>query len=155
MANIKISEPAKPLSYYTDILHNENKYDKVSNYSTHTMRVLIIDNDTVSGRIMLSQLGYLNIFDLKLATTARIEQIHSFSPHLIIMDINLSEISGLDLILNLRLDSTVFKTPIIVVSALDPSYHEASALNAGANIYIKKPYKTELLLKEVLKAVSS
>jgi response regulator RpfG family c-di-GMP phosphodiesterase len=80
------TETIKPLSYYTDILSKERKDDNKNEESI--IRLLIIENDIISARIMLYQLGRLHLFDIKLASVGKegLELMNSFSPQIIVMD---------------------------------------------------------------------
>lgn len=66
-------------------------------------------------------------------------------PDLVLMDIQLPEMSGLDAIRAIRADSRTAQIPIIAVTALAmPNDHEA-CLRAGANAYISKPVRLKAL----------
>jgi CheY-like chemotaxis protein/two-component sensor histidine kinase len=67
-------------------------------------------------------------------------------PHLILLDMHLPDISGLELLRHLRADPATMGIPIIVVSADATSQQIDEALRAGAVRYLTKPVDvTELL----------
>jgi two-component system cell cycle response regulator DivK len=70
-------------------------------------------------------------------------------PGLILMDIQLPNISGLEAIRRLRADAATAATPIIAITSFALSGDEQKAKAAGANAYLAKPYSPFDLLKLV------
>lgn len=64
---------------------------------------------------------------------------HAFGPDLVIMDIQLPNISGLDLITTLRADAALSSVPILAVTAYAGKGDEEKIRSAGANDYLAKP----------------
>jgi two-component system cell cycle response regulator DivK len=60
-------------------------------------------------------------------------------PSLILMDIQLPEISGLEITRRLRGDNRAQHIPIVAVTAFATEWHEREALDSGCNAYILKP----------------
>ena len=67
----------------------------------------------------------------------------SFGPDIILLDIMLPEISGLEVLRRIRKTS---KIPVIMVSARGETYDKVNGLDAGADDYISKPFEIEELL---------
>jgi two-component system cell cycle response regulator DivK len=67
-------------------------------------------------------------------------------PDLILMDIQLPKLSGLDATRRLRADARTARTPIIVVTSFALSGDDRKALEAGASAYLAKPYSPRELL---------
>lgn len=65
---------------------------------------------------------------------------------LILLDMNLPDIDGLDLIKEIR---TKLYTPIIVISAVDLESYIISAINLGADDYIIKPFSLAILQAKI------
>jgi two-component system cell cycle response regulator DivK len=70
-------------------------------------------------------------------------------PGLILMDIQLPSISGLEAIRRLRADAATAATPIIAITSFALSGDEQKAKAAGATAYLAKPYSPFDLLKLV------
>jgi two-component system cell cycle response regulator DivK len=68
-------------------------------------------------------------------------------PGLILMDIQLPKISGLEAIRRLRAEAATAKTPIIAITSFALSGDEQKAKAAGATAYLAKPYSPFDLLK--------
>ncbi len=74
----------------------------------------------------------------------------SYNPDLIILDLGLPDMDGMDVIKSIRQDSSV---PIIVLSARADERDKVMALDLGANDYVTKPFGTEELLARVRAAL--
>lgn len=68
-------------------------------------------------------------------------------PGLILMDIQLPKISGLEAIRRLRADPATAATPVIAITSFALSGDDAKAKAAGATAYLAKPYSPFDLLK--------
>jgi len=75
-------------------------------------------------------------------------------PDLILMDVQLPRMSGLDVTRALRLDPATADVPIIVVTSFALSGDDQRALAAGASAYIAKPYSPRELLALIRKFLS-
>ena len=72
-------------------------------------------------------------------------------PDLILMDIQLPKISGLDAIKRIRAQAPTATTPIIAITSFALSGDDQKAKEAGATAYLAKPYSPFELLKLVRK----
>jgi two-component system cell cycle response regulator DivK len=70
-------------------------------------------------------------------------------PGLILMDIQLPKISGLEAIRRIRAEAATATTPIIAITSFALSGDEQKAKEAGATAYLAKPYSPFDLLKLV------
>jgi two-component system, cell cycle response regulator DivK len=67
-------------------------------------------------------------------------------PDLILMDVQLPKLSGLDATRQIRADPRTAKIPLIVVTSFALSGDEQKAKDAGASAYIAKPYSPRELV---------
>ena len=67
-------------------------------------------------------------------------------PDLILMDIQLPKISGLDATRKLRAEAATANTPIIAITSFALSGDDLKAKEAGATAYLAKPYSPRELL---------
>ena len=72
-------------------------------------------------------------------------------PDLILMDIQLPKLSGLDATRKLRADPATANTPIITITSFALSGDEQKAKEAGATAYMAKPYSPFDLLTLIRK----
>jgi two-component system cell cycle response regulator DivK len=80
--------------------------------------------------------------------TARREQ-----PDLILMDIQLPKVSGIDATRTLRQEPATAATPIIAITSFALAGDEQKAKQAGATAYLAKPYSPRDLLEMIRKLV--
>jgi two-component system, OmpR family, KDP operon response regulator KdpE len=114
-------------------------------------RVLVIEDELPMRRaldIALSARGY----DVQVVDNggAGLDAALSRPPDLIILDLGLPDIDGVDVARRLRGDSAV---PIIVVSAREAEEVKVAALDAGADDYVTKPFGMEELLARLRSAL--
>jgi two-component system cell cycle response regulator DivK len=74
-------------------------------------------------------------------------------PDLVLMDIQLPKISGLDATRQLRADPRTAGVPVIVVTSFALSGAENKAKAAGATAYLAKPYSPRELLAKIREIV--
>jgi two-component system, cell cycle response regulator DivK len=72
-------------------------------------------------------------------------------PDLILMDIQLPKISGIEAMRMLRANGATATTPIVAITSFALSGDEKSAREAGANAYLAKPYSPFQLLELIRK----
>ncbi|WP_264573716.1 MULTISPECIES: response regulator [unclassified Sphingobium] len=73
----------------------------------------------------------------------------AFQPDLIITDIQLPHVNGLDLIASFRADAALTETPIMAVTAYAAPGDEARIREAGANAYVSKPISVLMFMNVV------
>ena len=74
-------------------------------------------------------------------------------PDLILMDIQLPKISGMEAMRRLRADAATAGTPIIAITSFALSGDEQKAKEAGATAYLAKPYSPRDLLAKIRELV--
>jgi two-component system cell cycle response regulator DivK len=89
----------------------------------------------------------IEAFDGEAGVAAALEQ----RPDLILMDIQLPKISGLEAIRRLRAQPATAATPIIAITSFALSGDDRKAKEAGATDYLTKPYSPFDLLKLIRK----
>jgi two-component system cell cycle response regulator DivK len=75
------------------------------------------------------------------------------APDLILMDIQLPKLSGLDATRRLRAEPRTAAVPIIVITSFALSGDDQKAKDAGASAYMAKPYSPRELLQMIRKFV--
>lgn len=112
-----------------------------------TPHILIIDDDPSIRRLLAMTLAFAG-FMTETAATAK-EGLKKGSDehfHLILLDLGLPDMSGVQFLERYRLDS---QTPVIVVSAIHDETDKIAALNAGADDYVTKPFNTDELIARI------
>ena len=103
-------------------------------------RVLIVEDNKADVRLLkdiLERRGYetLQTGDGLEAIKLALEHL----PDLILMDIQLPEISGFEVTQRLRGDNRSRHIPIVAVTAFAMGWHERETLDSGCDAYIAKP----------------
>jgi len=74
---------------------------------------------------------------------------------LVITDINMPDINGLELISFIRKSELHKKTPVLIISTQSSERDRARGLSLGANGYLLKPFTPEALQDEVWRVLAS
>jgi len=81
------------------------------------------------------------------------DQLESNSIDLIILDLILPDMNGYDLYRSFRLDSRTSATPIVMLTQRDSMPEEYYGRMIGADAYLKKPFKANILLDELRRLI--
>lgn len=110
-------------------------------------RILIIEDETKIARFVELELVHEG-YETQKAFDGRtgLELAESGDFDLIILDIMLPELNGLEVLRRLRKSSNV---PVIMLTARDAVMDKVSGLDLGANDYITKPFAIEELLARI------
>lgn len=110
-------------------------------------RIIIVEDDfTIQKQLktLLSGNGYEVSAVTDFSNT--IEQIKSFLPHLVLLDIKLPGNSGFDICSQIRAFSDM---PIIFVTSSNTDMDELNSIMLGGDAFITKPYNTAILLAKI------
>jgi len=115
--------------------------DQVSSHEqANGFQVLIVEDHGIALDAMVNYLQTLH-YDV-LAARSGVEALamaREHEPDLILMDIQMPEMDGLEAIQTLRQQAELARTPIIALTALAMPGDRERCLQAGANVYISKP----------------
>jgi two-component system KDP operon response regulator KdpE len=110
-------------------------------------RILVVEDDVAIGNLIKMTLNTQNYeYDLAPDGKSALQKALSMNPDVIILDLGLPDMDGVDLIHKIR---SWAQTPIIVVSARGEEYDKINALDAGADDYVTKPFSVEELLARI------
>lgn len=114
-------------------------------------RKLLITDDVPANRAMLiALLGGLG-FDIVEASNGKesLEAMQRSRPDLVVTDVTMPVMDGLEATRRMRADPLLAKLPTIVVSATFLEQDRLAALEAGANVFLAKPIDQHRLLDEI------
>ncbi len=80
-----------------------------------------------------------------------LDRAHETKPAIILMDIQMPGMNGLEATRQIRADEQLAQTPIIALTALAMPGDKQRCLNAGANVYLSKPVNIKQLVGEIEK----
>jgi two-component system response regulator ArlR len=107
------------------------------------MKLLIVEDDAGISDFVIPELEHEG-YETCLAVTGReaLEKFEKEKPDLILLDIMLPELNGLEVLRRIRAKSTV---PVILETARGETIDKINGLNLGADDYISKPFEIEEL----------
>ena len=108
-------------------------------------RILLVEDDEALARGIVMALAALEREIQSAASVREARVALSATLDLIILDINLPDGNGLDLLRALRAEGV--QTPVILLTANDMEMDEVVGLEAGANDYITKPFSLAVQLR--------
>ncbi|GMR21705.1 MAG: hypothetical protein BMS9Abin37_0019 [Acidobacteriota bacterium] len=113
-------------------------------------RVLVVD-DVELNRSMLSRRLERRGFEVELAEGGKeaLELIRERTYDIVLLDIMMPEVSGYDVLEEVRKDKTPLELPIIMATAKDQGEDVVSAFKLGANDYITKPIDFPVALARI------
>lgn len=113
-------------------------------------KILLVDDEPDILEIIsysLKNAGY-NVYTAKNGIEA-IKQTEKIEPHLIILDVMMPEMDGIEACEIIRNTQKIKHTLIAFLSARGEDYSQIAGFNAGADDYITKPIKPKILLSKV------
>ncbi len=115
-------------------------------------RILIVEDNELNLKLFrdLLEAHDFETIETKNGNEA-IELVRSKHPDLILMDIQLPEISGLDVTKKIKADKNINTIPIIAVTAFAMKDDEEKILRAGCEAYISKPISIGHFLETIRK----
>jgi len=120
-------------------------------------RILVIDDDPAMQeliRAILERWGFELITALNVASAVEILRQKPL-PDLVLLDMMLPDIDGLELLRQIRETKVFDNLPVIIVSAMADSDRIRKGLDMGADRYITKPAISHNLLKTVQEVLKS
>ena len=115
-----------------------------------SLKILVVDDDLDIIEILKYNLNNSGYF-VKSAKNGikAIKKAKKFLPDIILMDVMMPGISGIEACSEIRKIDQLRNTIIIFLSARSEDYTQISAYDAGADDYISKPVKPKILLKKI------
>jgi pilus assembly protein CpaE len=126
--------------------HNISTEERVSGKE----RILLVDDDPnilQALGLTLKRFGYI-VLPVQDAAEA-LAKLNSFKPDLIILDVMMPKMGGLELSQRLQNNPATASIPILMLSAKSREADKAAGFQAGADDYLEKPVSVQALLSRV------
>jgi DNA-binding response OmpR family regulator len=109
------------------------------------VRVLVVEDDEEIAQVLQRSLR-MEGYEVKLAGDGvrGLEEAHAFLPDLIVLDLGLPRLDGVDVARRLRDDGD--EVPILMLTARDALESRVEGLDVGADDYLVKPFERQELL---------
>lgn len=103
-------------------------------------RILVVEDNDLNRKLFCDVLR-ANGFEVEPVADGELvlNAARAFAPDLVIMDIQLPHVSGIDLIAALKRDTALARTPVLAVTAYAGKGDEERIRDAGAADYLSKP----------------
>jgi DNA-binding response OmpR family regulator len=113
------------------------------------MKKILIVDDAKHLADALSEVLMMEGFEVKVVYDGQqaLALIDNFEPELLITDLRMPKIDGLDLIQAVRNHVRLNNIPIVIISASASEGTREHALKLGANLFVTKPFDDALLVK--------
>jgi len=111
-------------------------------------RVLVVDDEPNIADVVSIALRY-NDYEVQTAASGEqaLEAAHRFRPHLIVLDVMLPDLDGLEVARQLRERGE--ETPVVFLTAKDTTEDKVRGLTLGGDDYVTKPFSVEELLARI------
>ncbi len=137
-----------------ECLVSEKSFDGLEMNYQESLVLIVEDNME-----LLDYLGNLlsDYFKVAKAKNGRegLDQVNSLYPDIIISDVMMPEMDGLELCEKIKSDIQTSHIPIVLLTALETIKDRISGLHAGADAYMPKPFNDQLLLVQIANLLDS
>lgn len=115
-----------------------------------TNKVLLVDDDKMNGTLLKALLEKKGISCHYMNDSKQVfNHIKENEYDVVLLDIMMPEISGLELLAKIRKEYKLYDLPVIMVTAKDEARDVVEALKSGANDYLTKPVNLEVAVARV------
>ena len=112
--------------------------------------VLVVDDDTVSRHVLIQALANAELPHVAVASGAEaLQRIDALLPSLVLLDLVMPPPDGYHVLRTLRAHAPTRDLPIVVLTALEADHEIAKAFEAGADDFVRKPFKPVELVARI------
>lgn len=117
----------------------------------HKKNIVMVVDDSLTVRRVTQRFLMREGYQVVLAKDGvdALEKLQEVKPDVMLVDIEMPRMDGFDLIRNVRSDSRIAQTPIIMITSRTASKHRNYAMELGANEYYGKPFQEQQLLESI------
>jgi len=120
-------------------------------------KIMIIDDEENYALLLKMRLESSTNYEVAAVSQVKdiINRIHVFKPDVILLDLLMPGIGGLDVCDMLNNDPVGSTIPVIIISGLDKSTDKIKAFKFGVTDYFVKPVDSEKLIEAIEKVIKS
>ena len=114
-------------------------------------KVLIIDDETTFSKCIKMNLELSGRFSVETADSGKqgIRLAKTFKPDIILLDITMPQMDGLQVLDELKEDAATISIPVVMLSALSDEETKVRASSKYSQHYITKPVSTDKLIEKL------
>jgi len=119
------------------------------------IKIMIVDDFATMRKVirnLLKKSGYENIVEAEDGAVA-LKELKSQKIDFVVSDWNMPNMTGIELLVAVRADADLSKTPFLMVTAESLPDNVVQAVKAGVDDYIVKPFTAEVLGEKIGKIV--
>jgi two-component system chemotaxis response regulator CheY len=118
------------------------------------VKALVVDDSMVMRKVLIGALSRVQIIDIDQAVDGleAVSYAANGEYDIILMDWNMPNMNGLDAVIEIRAQKN--KTPIVMVTTEAEKANIVTALKAGANNYVVKPFEPNVIVDKIRAAMS-
>lgn len=127
--------------------------------SEHSVNIIMVEDDDGHARLIeknIRRAGIANAIHHFVDGTTALEYLFNDpdgparnGPALILLDLNLPDMSGIDILAKIKADPRLKRTPVVVLTTTDDRLEIQRCYDMGANVYITKPVNYESFAKAI------
>ncbi len=127
-----------------------HRTNRTSNPLMPQRRVLIVEDDTSLAEVLTYNLKEAG-FDVVHAADGRegLQQAQVLLPNLIVLDLMLPLLDGIEVCRRLRSDPSTHEIPIVMLTAKSEEMDQVVGFSVGADDYVTKPFSVKVLLERI------
>lgn len=120
-------------------------------------KILIIDDEEIVCSSMQKLLESLKKYEVKYATSGEegVKLVHQFNPDLVILDMMMPGMSGIEVLHRLKKNSATSQIPVVMLTGYDDEDSMREAMDSYAEQYILKPTTRDELEKKISYIIST
>ena len=118
-------------------------------------KVLLVDDEVDFTRLVKMNLETTDKFEVMTLNSAKdiLTYVHQFAPDVILLDLLMSVMGGLEVCEILNNDPIGKKIPVIIISALDKETDKLKAYKLGIVAYLTKPMEVDDIIHSIEKVL--
>lgn len=119
-------------------------------------KILVVEDEADLRRMLAYVLGTIgDVIEAVDGEDAYARITGGFVPDVIVTDVMMPRMDGLQLAQKLKNDPVLGRVPVVMLTAKTAARDVIAGINAGARHYVTKPFKTEELVGKVRKALAA
>lgn len=114
-------------------------------------KILVVDDSATMRRMIIASLAGVSelTFEQAVSGLEAIERITLSPMDLVVLDLNMPDVHGLEVLKFIRSQPSLVELPVIVLTTRGDEDSRAAALQHGASVYLTKPFQPQTLAPEV------
>lgn len=149
--NGKVTPVIDLAQFINNPLSENKKVKKALKHKKTGLPKAVVVDDSLTARKSLVQFMEDSGFQVRSARDGveAIEIIKFYQPDIVITDLEMPEMNGIELTNHIRSTESISSLPVIMVTSRALEKHKEEAINSGINAYIIKPYSETQLMETI------